>query len=107
MNDSMITAARNYDLGANGRFAGLDNLPFTGAMTTHGLKAGTAPDYPIAYVSDSAPTTSGWSTGKKTIDSRISQGPSEALNIAGEDYKTALNTSRRPASPSGTSPPRR
>ena len=37
--DSMITAARNYQLGADGRFA-LDDLPFTGAMTTHGLKVG-------------------------------------------------------------------
>ena len=49
--DSMITAARNYQLGADGRFA-LDDLPFTGAMTTHGLKVGPGPDYPIAYVSD-------------------------------------------------------
>lgn len=101
MDDSMITAARNYDLGANGRFAGLDNLAFTGAMTTHGLKAGTAPDYPIAYVSDSAPTASGWSTGKKTIDSRISQGPSEALNIAGEDYKTVLEYFKEAGKPVG------
>lgn len=87
--DSIITAARNYQLGADGRFA-LDELPFTGAMTTHGLKVGTGPDYPIAYVSDSAPTASGWSTGKKTVDGRLSQGPSTAANIAGEDYETVL-----------------
>lgn len=87
--DSMITAARNYQLGADGRFA-LDDLPFTGAMTTHGLKVGEGPDYPIAYVSDSAPTASGWSTGKKTVDGRLSQGPSTAANIAGKDYETVL-----------------
>lgn len=87
--DSMITAARNYQLGADGRFA-LDDLPFTGAMTTHGLKVGAGPDYPIAYVSDSAPTASGWSTGKKTVDGRLSQGPSTAANIAGTDYETVL-----------------
>ncbi|MFS3126955.1 alkaline phosphatase [Nocardioides sp. Bht2] len=90
MDDSMITAARNYEKGASGRFEGLDALPFTGAMTTHGLKAGEGPDYPIAYVSDSAPTASGWSTGKKTIDGRISQGPSSAANVPGEDYGTVL-----------------
>jgi alkaline phosphatase len=89
MDDSMITAARNYSVGAAGRLA-LDELPFSGAMTTYGLKVGTAPDYPIAYVSDSAPTASGWSTGKKTVDGRISQGPSSADTVAGDDYETVL-----------------
>jgi alkaline phosphatase len=87
--DSIITAARNYELGAKGRFA-LDELPFTGAMTTFGLKVGTGPKYPINYVSDSAPTASGWSTGKKTVDSRLSQGPSTADTVPGEDYETVL-----------------
>ena len=90
MDDSMITAARNYEHGAGGRFAGLDALPYTGAMTTYGLKAGAGPDYPIAYVSDSAPTASGWSTGKKTIDGRLSQGPSTAADVPGTDYETVL-----------------
>lgn len=92
--DSIITAARNYELGAKGRFA-LDELPFTGAMTTFGLKTGIAPDYPINYVSDSAPTASGWSTGKKTVDSRISQGPSTADSVPGEDYETVLETYKK------------
>ncbi|MET0929192.1 MAG: alkaline phosphatase [Aeromicrobium sp.] len=87
--DSIITAARNYELGAAGRFA-LDELPFTGAMTTYGLKLGTGPDYPINYVSDSAPTASGWSTGKKTVDSRLSQGPSDLDTKPGTDYETVL-----------------
>lgn len=90
MDDSMITAARNYEYGAGGRFPALDALPFTGAMTTYGLKAGAGPDYPIAYVSDSAPTASGWSTGKKTIDGRLSQGPSSAANVPGTNYETVL-----------------
>ena len=90
MDDSVITAARNYEYGAGGRFPALDALPFTGAMTTYGLKAAAGPDYPIAYVSDSAPTASGWSTGKKTVDSRISQGPSTALTVPGEDFETVL-----------------
>lgn len=91
MDDSIITAARNYELGADGRFA-LDELPFTGAMTTHGYKVGPGPNYPIAYVSDSAPTASAWSTGRKTVDSRISQGPSTALEVPGQDYETAMQT---------------
>lgn len=90
MDDSIITAARNYEHGAGGRFAALDALPFTGAMTTYGLKAGAGPDHPIAYVSDSAPTASGWSTGRKTIDGRLSQGPSAAATTPGEDYETVL-----------------
>ena len=89
MDDSMITAARNYSVGAAGRLV-LDELPFAGAMTTYGLKVGAGPNYPIAYVSDSAPTASGWSTGKKTVDGRISQGPSTAENVPGLDYETVL-----------------
>lgn len=90
MDDARITAARNHEYGAGGRFPALDTLPFTGAMTTYGLKAGVGPDYPKAYVSDSAPTASGWSTGKKTIDGRVSQGPCAAANIPGATYETVL-----------------
>lgn len=92
--DSIITAARNYELGADGRFPALDEMPFTGDMTTHGLKVGEGPDYPIAYVSDSAPTASGWSTGRKTVDGRLSQGPSIADTVPGEDYPTVLELLR-------------
>ena len=53
--EAIITAARNYELGADGAFD-LDKLPFVGDMTTHGLKVGPGPDYQKAYVSDSAPT---------------------------------------------------
>lgn len=94
MDDSIITAARNYELGADGRFA-LDKLPFTGAMTTYGLKFADGPKYPKAYVSDSAPTASGWSTGKKTVDGRISQGPSSAAEVPGEDYATAMQNYKK------------
>lgn len=87
--ESIITAARNYEKGADGAFA-LDKLPFVGDMTTHGLKVGAGPDYPIAYVSDSAPTASAWSTGRKTVDGRLSQGPSTADTVPGQDYRTVL-----------------
>lgn len=85
--EAIITAARNYELGADGKFA-IDKLPFVGDMTTHGLKVGPGPDYQKAYVSDSAPTASAWSTGKKTVDGRISQGPSTADTVPGVDYRT-------------------
>jgi alkaline phosphatase len=87
--ESIITAARNYEKGADGAFA-LDRLPFVGDMTTHGLKVGPGPDYPIAYVSDSAPTASAWSTGHKTVDGRVSQGPSTADTVPGQDFRTVL-----------------
>jgi alkaline phosphatase len=87
--EAIITAARNYEKGADGAFA-LDKLPFVGDMTTHGLKVGAGPDYPIAYVSDSAPTASAWSTGRKTVDGRVSQGPSSADTVPGTDYRTVL-----------------
>ena len=44
MDDSMITAARNYSVGAAGRLV-LDGLPATGAMTTYGLVPGPGPDF--------------------------------------------------------------
>lgn len=87
--EAIITAARNYEFGADGKFA-LDKLPFVGDMTTHGLKVGPGPDYQKAYVSDSAPTASAWSTGKKTVDGRVSQGPSTADTVPGTDYRTAM-----------------
>lgn len=95
--DSMITAARNYEKGAGGSYEGLDNLPFVGGMTTYGLKVGKKANgqYPINYVSDSAPTASGWSTGRKTVDSRLSQGPSEGDTVPGEDYETVLETFKK------------
>lgn len=89
--ESIITAARNYEKGANGRFA-LDDLPFVGDVTVHGLKTGPGPDYVINYVSDSAPTASAWSTGHKTVDSRVSQGPSIDDTTPGTDYETVLET---------------
>lgn len=91
--EAIITAARNYELGAAGRFA-LDELPFVGDMTTYGLKVGPGPDYPINYVSDSAPTASSWSTGHKTVDGRLSQGPSASDTTPGIDYQTVLERYR-------------
>ncbi len=69
MGDSEITIARNYEVGANGRLA-MDSLPFTGAYTTYALDE-TDPTR-IDYVTDSAASGSGWATGVKTSNGRIS-----------------------------------
>ncbi|WP_265447398.1 alkaline phosphatase [Flexivirga meconopsidis] len=68
MGDSEITAARNYQVGANGRL-NLDSLASTGAYTTYSLQKGTnTPD----YVTDSAASGTGWATGTKTYNGAIS-----------------------------------
>jgi alkaline phosphatase len=60
MGDSEITIARNYAKGAAGRLA-MDTLPLTGAYTTYSVNK-TDPSKPD-YVTDSAASGSGWSTG--------------------------------------------
>src|SRR3954469_7249612 len=69
MGDSEITSARNYQLGADGRFPGIDALPLTGQYTTFSLDQKTGePD----YVTDSAASGTGWATGTKTYNGAIS-----------------------------------
>jgi alkaline phosphatase len=84
MGDSEITLARYYGKGAAGTL-NMETLPFAGELITYGLSAGPGPVYPPNYVPDSAPTATAWSTGKKTIDARLSQGPSAAENIPGSN----------------------
>lgn len=82
MGDSEITAARNYAVGAAGRLA-MDQLPMTGAYTTFALQEidPTLPD----YVTDSAASGTGWATGHKTSNGRISTSAK-----FDEDLKTIL-----------------
>jgi alkaline phosphatase len=84
MGDSEITLARYYGKRADGAL-NMETLPFAGELITYGLSAGPGPEYPPNYVPDSAPTATAWSTGKKTIDARLSQGPSAAENIPGSN----------------------
>src|SRR6478752_7449970 len=85
MGDSEITVARNYAKGAAGRFAGIDALPLTGQYTTYALdKKDGLPD----YVTDSAASGSGWSTGTKTYNGAIS------VDIAGAPQRTLLEIAR-------------
>jgi alkaline phosphatase len=91
MGDSEITLGRYYGKGAEGTL-NMETLPFAGELITYGLSAGPGPEYPPNYVPDSAPTATAWSTGKKTIDGRLSQGPSTSEKVPGSngDYKTTF-----------------
>jgi alkaline phosphatase len=84
MGDSEITLARYYGVGAEGTL-NMETLPFAGELITYGLSAGPGPEYPPNYVPDSAPTATAWSTGEKTIDARLSQGPSADESIPGSN----------------------
>ncbi|MEU5026653.1 alkaline phosphatase [Streptomyces milbemycinicus] len=70
MGDSEITLARDYTVGANGRL-NMDKFPLTGAYTTYAVHADGTPD----YVTDSAASGTGWATGRKTVNGRISKTP--------------------------------
>ena len=69
MGDSEITIARDYAVGASGRLA-MDSLPFTGEYTTYSVQEEN-PGVPD-YVTDSAASGTGWATGVKTSNGRIS-----------------------------------
>lgn len=72
MGDSEITLARNYTVGANGRL-NLDKFPLTGSYTTFSVYEDGSPD----YVTDSAASGTGWATGVKTVNGRISKTPDD------------------------------
>jgi alkaline phosphatase len=80
MGDSEVTIARNYEKGAGGFFAGIDALPLTGSYTTYALNKDGKPN----YVTDSAASATGWSTGTKTYNGAL------GINIKGEAQKTIL-----------------
>ncbi|MGA5134508.1 alkaline phosphatase [Streptomyces olivoreticuli] len=70
MGDSEITLARDYTVGAAGRL-NMDTFPLTGAYTTYSVDKNGKPD----YVTDSAASGTGWATGQKTVNGRISKSP--------------------------------
>jgi alkaline phosphatase len=70
MGQSEITIARNYEYGAAGRLPGIDTPPLTGDITTYAVEE-AAPATPN-YVTDSAASGTGWATGSKTSNGRIS-----------------------------------
>lgn len=92
MGDSELTIGRYYLNGARGAPLAVETLPFTGSVHTWNVGYGAGPEYPVNYVPDSAPTATAWSTGQKTTDGRLSQGPSTAANVPGsnESFKTTF-----------------
>ena len=67
MGDREITIARNYQVGADGRFAGMDTLPLTGQYTTYAVEG--RPASPTTCT-DSAASGTGWSTGTRPTTAR-------------------------------------
>jgi alkaline phosphatase len=93
MGTQEITAARYY-LGVRNKL-NVDRMPFTGFDTTWSLKPAASPPYLPDYDPDSASTGTAWATGQKTIDERISQGPSSAENVPGVNLKTVLEIAQK------------
>ncbi|GHJ49315.1 alkaline phosphatase [Catellatospora sp. TT07R-123] len=93
MGTQEITAARYYQGVANK--LNVDRMPFTGFDTTWSVKPNAAEPYLPDYDPDSASTGTMWATGQKTIDERISQGPSSALNVPGANLTTVLELAQR------------
>lgn len=87
MGDSEITIARNYFVGANGRL-NLDKLSATGSITTYAVQESN-PSLP-EYVTDSAASGTGWATGVKTSNGRISTTAGTDL-----DLKTLLELAQK------------
>jgi len=93
MGTQEITAARYYQ-GVNNEL-NVDRMPFTGFDTTWSVKPAAAPPYLPDYDPDSASTGTMWATGQKTLDERISQGPSSAINVPGTNLKTVLEIAQK------------
>ncbi|MGC2942049.1 MULTISPECIES: alkaline phosphatase [unclassified Brevibacterium] len=85
MGDSEITAARNYAEGADGRFDGIDELPMTGQYTTYSVDKDTGK--PV-YVTDSAASGTGISTGTKTYNGAL------GVDRKGEAQKSLIDIAR-------------
>jgi alkaline phosphatase len=93
MGTQEITAARYYQ-GVHSPL-NVDRMPFTGFDTTWSVKPAASPPYLPDYDPDSASTGSAWATGQKTLDERISQGPSSAITVPGQNLKTVLELAQR------------
>jgi alkaline phosphatase len=96
MGDSEVTSARYYQYGAKGRL-NVDKLPVSGFQTHWSVKPDGKPD----YAPDSASTGTMWATGQKTIDERISQGPSAAETIPGKNLVTILEKAQKAGKKTG------
>ncbi|RKQ87450.1 alkaline phosphatase [Solirubrobacter pauli] len=94
MGDSEVTSGRYYAKGAAGRL-NMDSLPFRGDVTTYNVGPAAAAPYPPNYVPDSAPTAAAWSSGIKTLDGRLGQGPSSGVTVPGTNYETYMEIAKK------------
>jgi alkaline phosphatase len=93
MGTQEITAARYYQ-GVHDAL-NVDRMPLTGFDTTWSVKPAAGTPYLPDYDPDSAPTGTMWATGRKTIDERISQGPSASEAEPGKDLTTVLELAQK------------
>jgi alkaline phosphatase len=93
MGTQEITAARYYQ-GVRSQL-NVDRMPFTGFDTTWSVKPGASSPYLPDYDPDSASTGTAWATGQKTLDERISQGPSSGIAVPGPNLKTVLEIAQK------------
>jgi len=93
MGTQEITAARYYQ-GVKHPL-NVDRMPFTGFDTTWSVKPAGAPPYLPDYDPDSASTGTSWATGEKTLDERISQGPSSDISVPGPNLRTVLEIAQQ------------
>ncbi|WP_328323916.1 alkaline phosphatase [Kribbella sp. NBC_00382] len=93
MGTQEITAARYYQ-GVQNKL-NVDRAKYTGFDTTWSVKPAAKAPYKPDYDPDSASTGSSWATGQKTLDERISQGPSSAIDVPGKNLKTVLEVAQK------------
>jgi len=93
MGEQEVTSGRYYGKGATGRL-NMDALKLRGDVTTYNVGPAAQAPYPPNYVPDSAPTASAWSSGIKTLDGRLGQGPSAGVTVPGTNFKTYMEIAR-------------
>jgi len=93
MGTQEITAARYYQ-GVKSPL-NVDRMPLTGFDTTWSVKPAAAAPFLPDYDPDSASTGTEWATGQKTLDERISQGPSSAIEVPGKNLTTILELAQK------------
>jgi alkaline phosphatase len=93
MGTQEITAARYYQ-GVRGKL-NVDRMAVTGFDTTWSVKPAAKAPYLPDYDPDSASTGTEWATGQKTLDERISQGPSSAVDVPGKNLPTVLERAQQ------------
>jgi alkaline phosphatase/streptomycin-6-phosphatase len=93
MGTQEITAARYYQ-GVHSEL-NVDRMPFTGFDTTWSVEPAASAPYLPDYDPDSASTGTAWATGQKTLDERISQGPSSGITVPGANLKTVLEIAQK------------